>query len=411
MKRLLLLAALLAGAARPAWAVPDEYVQIERGRALATAGDCIACHTPGGRPSFSGGRAIETPFGVIRSANLTPDAETGIGAWSADDFYRAMHQGRRPDGTHLYPAFPYPYYTKVTRADTDAIYAFLRTLPPVRNPVDRNALPFPFDIRASLIAWNAINFTPGEWQPDPARSAEYNRGAYLVDGLGHCGACHTPMNLIGGSKDSEYLQGNQIQSWIAPNITGDQLVGLGSWSVDDIVEYLRTGRNAKTQATGPMGEVIEASTSHMPDADLRAIAAYLKERGAAGPTAPAPLAADDARMTAGRSIFTDTCKACHVEAGTGIPFLFPSLAGSQNVQQTDPTTLIRVVVSGTKAAQTGAAPTGPAMPALGWRLGDDQVAAVLTYIRNSWGNRAPPVSAGDVASVRKSVARASGTPN
>ena len=408
MRRALLAAALsigvLAVAAVPARADQDDFVAVERGRALVTAGDCIACHTAPGRPPFAGGRALETPFGNINSANLTPEQETGIGTWSADDFYRAMHEGKRPGGTHLYPAFPYPYYTKVTRADSDAIFAFLRNLPATSNRVDRDTLPFPFDIRTSMVAWNAVNFTEGEYQPDPGRSDEFNRGGYLVEGLGHCGACHTPMNVMGGSKDSIHLQGNQIQAWVAPNITNDLRTGLGSWSADEIVEYLRTGRTAKSAASGPMAEVVTYSTSQMPEVDLRAIAIYLKERGAGAPSAPAALAAGSPRMAAGQSIFTDTCKACHVETGAGIPRLFPALAGSQVVQQTDPTTLIRIVVTGTRAAATRDAPTAPAMPALGWRLSDDQIASVLTYIRNAWGNAAPEVSPAAVAGIRSRVA-------
>lgn len=402
--RAALLAVALAAAALPLRAAPDKFVEVERGRALVTAGDCIACHTPQGRPEFSGGRPLETPFGNINTANITPDPETGIGRWSADDLYRAMHEGLRPDGTHLYPAFPYPYYTRVTRADTDAIFAYLQTLPPVVNRVDRSTLPFPYDIRASLIGWNALNFTPGEYRPDPARSPAFNRGGYLVEGLGHCGACHTPMNMMGGSKDSARLEGNQIQSWLAPNLTSDLRTGLGSWTVDDVVQYLRTGRNAKSAASGPMAEVVMYSTSLMPEQDLKAMATYLKERQVTPATAATPLAADDSRMQAGRAVFEDTCKACHTESGKGIEFMFPALAGSQVVQQTDPITLIRVVLSGTRAAATSAAPTAPAMPSLGWRLSDEQVAAVLTYIRNAWGNAAPPVGVGDVATLRGRLA-------
>ena len=401
--RRLLLATALALAGLSARAEPDSFAAVERGRALATAGDCVACHTVPGRQPFSGGRALETPFGNINSANLTPDPELGIGAWTADDFYRAMHEGKRPGGTHLYPAFPYPYYTRVTRPDSDAIFAFLRSLPSTPNRVDRDTLPFPFDIRASMIAWNAINFTPGEYQPDPKRSEQFNRGGYLVEGLGHCGACHTPMNVLGGSKDGKHLQGNQIQAWIAPNITNDLRTGLGSWSPDEIVEYLRAGRNAKSAASGPMAEVVMFSTALMPEADLRAMAVYLKERGAAGPSASTAIPASDGRMTQGQAIYSDTCKACHTAAGEGIDRMFPALANSQVVQQTDPTTLIRVVITGTRAAATLSAPTGPAMPALGWRLSDEQVASVLTYVRNAWGNTAPAVGVGDVAKVRSRV--------
>src|SRR5690242_1774089 len=224
----MVIAALMIPAA--ALADPDNYVDIARGKALATAGDCVACHTaPGGTP-FAGGLALQTPFGPIMTANITPDTTTGIGSWSADDFARAMHEGRRPGGAYLYPAFPYPYYTRVTRADTDAIYAYLRSLAPVVNRINRNTLPFPFNIRLSMLGWNALFFKPAGFVAEPGRSEEFNRGAYLVEGLGHCGACHTPLNLLGANKADQYLQGSQIDHWTAPNITNDRLVGLGKWS-------------------------------------------------------------------------------------------------------------------------------------------------------------------------------------
>ncbi|MCK8787850.1 cytochrome c [Roseomonas sp. NAR14] len=397
----LALGALLLGS--PAQADPDNYTQIERGRYLATVGDCIACHNGNQGSPLAGGRGIETPFGTIMSANITPDDETGIGRWTADDFYRAMHEGKRPYGTRLYPAFPYTYYTRVTREDSDAIFAFLRSLEPVRNPVDRSTLPFPLDIRLAMLGWNMLFFTPQTFEPDPGRSAEFNRGAYLVEGLGHCGACHTPMNMLGASRDSVALQGNQIQSWFAPNITGDPRTGIGGWSVEEIVEYLRTGRNARSTASGPMAEVVGYSTSLMTEADLRAIAVYLRERGSAGPAAPAPLAADDSRMRAGEAVYVDNCMACHTRAGVGVDRMFPRLAGSQVVQQEDPTTLLRVVLTGVRGASTAEAPTAPAMPAFGWRLSDEQVAAVVTYIRNTWGNAAPAVAADAAQSLRDTV--------
>ena len=388
---------------RPARSDPDNYTQLERGRYLATVGDCVACHTAAGGQPYAGGRDLATPFGSIMSANLTPDGATGIGRWTPDDFYRAMHEGKRPDGAQLYPAFPYPFYTKVTRDDSDAIFAFLQQLPATPNAVDRNTLPFPFNIRPAMLAWNALFFTPGTYKPDPTRSAEYNHGAYLTESLGHCGACHTPMNLLGANKASDAYQGNQIQGWYAPNITNDDRMGLGRWSAEDIVTYLKTGHNAQSAASGPMAEVVTNSTAEMKDEDLHAIATFLKERGAAGDTAPAALAMDDAQMQAGAAIYADTCKACHTATGNGVGSLFPRLAASQIVQQTDPVTLVRVVVQGSRSAATGREPTGPAMPSLGWRLSDDQVASVVTYIRNAWGNRAARVSAGDVAAIKKKL--------
>jgi mono/diheme cytochrome c family protein len=403
--RLFHLIALLPLIATGAVAEPDNYVDIVRGKALVTAGDCVACHTaPGGAP-FAGGLPLQTPFGVIMTPNITPDNATGIGSWSANDLARAMHEGRRPGGTYLYPAFPYPYYTKVARADVDAIYAYLRSLPAVANSVNRNTLPFPFNIRLSMTGWNSLFFTPGTFAADPKRSDEFNRGAYLVEGLGHCGACHTPFNAFGASKASQYLQGNQIDNWTAPNITNDMHSGLGKWSTEDIVQYLRNGQTRFSLASGPMKDVIENSTSKMPDADLKAIAVYLKERGAAGSLTPVPLASSDPRMQAGEAIFTDTCSACHSRSGAGVEHLFPKLAGNVVAAQDDPASLIRIVIAGGRAAATEERPTSPAMPSLGYRLNDDEVAAVVTYVRNSWGNAASPVSADTVKAVRSKVTR------
>jgi mono/diheme cytochrome c family protein len=403
--RLVACAALLAAlvAADRAVADPDNYVSVMRGKALAIAGDCVACHTaPGGTP-LAGGLALGTPFGAIMTPNITPDDATGIGRWSKDDFARAMHEGRRPGGAYLYPAFPYTYYTKVTRDDTDAIYNYLRTIEPVSNAVNRNTLPFPFNIRTSMLGWNALYFKPGRFVPDPQRSEEFNRGAYLVEGLGHCGACHTPMNAFGANKADRFLQGNQIDDWTAPDITNDPQTGLGKWSVEEIVQYLRTGQTRTTIASGPMKEVVEDSTSKMSDADLRAMAVYLKQQGAAGTPPPAPLPASDPRMQVGEAIFVDTCSACHTRDGAGIEHMFPRLAGNAIVKQVDPTTLVRIILTGVRGAGTDALPTSPAMPSFGYRLDDSQVAAVVTYIRNSWGNAASAVDADAVKALRSRV--------
>jgi len=398
-----LIALSVSLAAGHAMADSDTYVDVMRGRELATIGDCVACHTaPGGVP-FAGGLALQTPFGVILTPNITPDDATGIGRWTKDNFARAVHEGRRPDGNWLYPAFPYPYYTKVARQDVDAIYDYLRSLAPVSNRVNRNTLPFPFNIRTAMLGWNALFFTPGYFAPDPKRSEQFNRGAYLVEGLGHCGACHTPLNAFGANKADLFLQGNRIDDWTAPNITNDAQAGLGKWSVDEIVQYLRTGQTRTSLASGPMKDVVENSTSKMAETDLRAIAVYLKERGSAGPQAPAPLPASDPQMQVGAAIFLDTCSACHTSKGEGVEHIFPRLAGNAIVRQGDPTTLVRVILTGSRAAATDAMPTAPAMPSLGYRLSDSQLAAVVTYIRNSFGNAASAVTAETVQELRAKV--------
>jgi mono/diheme cytochrome c family protein len=392
----------LAAGSSQAGPDPQAFAQIENGRYLATAGDCVACHTaPGGKP-FAGGLRIETPFGVLVSPNLTPDRATGIGAWSDEDFYTAMHEGTGPDGKHLYPAFPYPWFTHATRADVMAIRAYLNTLEPVGNSVNSNLLPFPFNIRETMLAWNWLYFTAGEFQPNAGKSGRWNRGAYLVEGLAHCGACHTPKNFLGADKTAQAYQGSALQDWYAPNLTNGARKGLGGWSTQDIVDYLKTGHNRMTAATGPMAEVVTRSTSHLTDADLDAIAAYLKDTGSENSN-PTPVSAEEDAMKSGSGLFLDNCAACHAASGSGVPGLFPTLAKSPAVQSSDATSLIRVVLQGAHSVATNSAPTGPAMPAFGWKLTDPQVAAVLTYIRNSWSNAAPAISASDVKSLRQKL--------
>lgn len=378
----------------------QSFDQIDRGRYLAITGDCVACHTaPGGAP-FAGGLALETPFGTILSPNITPDRETGIGAWSDAQFLAAVRDGFGHRGEHLYPAMPYPYYSKVTRDDVLAMRAYLATIEPVKNRVVANQLPFPFNMRFVLTFWNWLNFSPGTYQADPLQSAEWNRGAYLVQGLTHCGACHTAKNFLGGDKSSAALQGGVLQNWYAPDITADAHEGLGNWTEDDIVGYLKSGANRWTLATGPMAEEIVNSSSHMSDEDLKAIAVYLASLKPAAKTAPQPLDPNDKLMVAGGAIYKDNCSACHTDAGAGSMPLFPRLAGASLVQASDPTTLIRVVLEGSRAVSTAQAPTGPAMPAFGWRLDDKQIAALLTYMRNAWGNAASPVTASQVVRLR-----------
>jgi mono/diheme cytochrome c family protein len=375
---------------------------VARGRYLVDAGDCRSCHTnPGGAP-FAGARPIGTPFGDIYSSNITPDPQTGIGAWTDEQFYRALHDGVRPNGQRLYPAFPYPHFTRLTRADADALHAYLRTLPPVSQVKPPNRLPFPLNIRFVLRIWNALYFHPGTFQPDPNRSEAWNRGAYLVEGPGHCAACHTPMNLLGAERRDKPYQGGKIDDWVTLNLTGSGRDGLTSWSQADLVEYLRTGRNGQATATGSMGEVVYQSTSRMSDADLQAIATYLKALPGSEPS-PA-VQADVAALRAGEAIYLDTCSACHRANGQGTPRLFPPLEGAASLQAQDPTTVVRVILAGARSVPTPGRPTPLAMPAFAWKLTDDQVASVATYVRNSWGNAAPPVSSGRVAGLRRRYA-------
>jgi mono/diheme cytochrome c family protein len=374
---------------------------LRRGRYLAIAGDCVSCHTRrGGRP-FEGGLGLETPFGIIYSANLTSDRVDGIGTWTPEQFFRALHDGIAPGGKHLYPALPYPHFTIVRRADTDAILAYLKTVPPARYVQPGNRLPFPVNIRASLIGWDALEFSPHGFRGNPAMSPQWNRGAYLVEGLEHCGACHTPKNALGGERSGQAFRGSVIENWVAPDLTGNPRTGLGRWSVGDIVQYLRTGRNGHANASGLMGEVVAYSTSLLTDSDLAAIATYLKSLPASPDlSSPAP---DTGAMRAGSAIFSDACTACHLAGGKGQPGIFPPLRGSGVAQQHDPTGVVRLILAGTRTAPTRSRPSFQSMPSFAWKLSDQEVADVATYIRNSWGNRAPPVDAHEVAAVRSKL--------
>jgi mono/diheme cytochrome c family protein len=385
---------------------PQSFDRVEKGRYLSVLSDCAGCHTaPGGQP-FAGGLALDTPFGKLVAPNITPDRETGIGNLTEDEFVAALQDGRGHDGKRLYPAMPYPAYTKLSRDDVLAMRAYFRTVQPVNNTVESNQLPFPFNIRLAMVFWNWLNFKPGRLEPNPQKSAEWNRGAYIVESAAHCGTCHTPKTMLGGDKTSEALAGATLQGWFAPNITTNGHVGIGGWSKEDLVQYLKTGANAYTLASGPMSEAVTHSTSQMSDPDLNAIAVYLKDSGAPNDGAkPAAVAANDNAMRVGAAVYKDNCAACHKDSGLGEPHLFPKLAGSAIVQSNDPTTLAHVVLTGAQAAATNGAPTGPAMPSFSWRLDDAQVAAVLTYIRNSWGNAAAPVTASAVNAQRKSQAR------
>ena len=383
---------------------PQNFVQIERGRYLTVAGDCASCHTvPESGQPFAGGRPIDTPFGIVLGANITPDRETGIGAWSDELFLNALREGKGHGGTLLYPAMPYPYYTKVTERDGLAIRAYLNTVQPVRNAVVSNKLPFPFDVREEMKVWNGLYFKSGEFEPDAAKSPEWNRGAYLVEGLGHCGACHTPKTTLGGDDLKHAFQGYALQGWFAPNITNDNESGIGGWSVADVVSYLKAGHNAVTAATGIMAEEVSLSSSQMTDADLKAIASYLKDLPSQGSSSHSAISASDPTMVAGGAIYVDECSACHGKDGKGVPFLFPSLAGSPNVRSADPTSLVRVVFEGARSIATAGEPTGPGMPWFAWKLNDAEIAAVLTYVRNSWGAAAPPVTGEQVMSERAAV--------
>jgi mono/diheme cytochrome c family protein len=385
----------------------QDFPTVAKGRYLSILSDCASCHTvPQKNRPFAGGRPIETPFGSIVAPNITPDMETGIGSWTDDQFDNAVRTGIGRNGERLYPAMPFNAYTKMSREDVLAIRAYLNTVTAVYNPVVANTLPFPFNVRTSMRVWDSLYFKEGEYVADPNKSAEWNRGAFLVDGPAHCGACHTPKSFLGGDKAAQYLQGSPLQGWSAPNITNDARTGLGGWSVEEVATYLKTGHNRSTAATGPMAEAVDLSTSKMTDDDVKAIATYLKSLP--GNEKPQmPMAASAPEMTAGGAIYHDQCSACHGQDGKGIDSLFPSVANSSMARADDPTSVIRIVLRGARSVATNKEPTAPGMPSYGWQLKDDQVANVLNYIRNSWGNAAPAVPPDEVSRLRASVAKRS----
>jgi mono/diheme cytochrome c family protein len=373
---------------------------IAHGKALAEAADCASCHTADPSKPFAGGKRIDTPFGGIYSPNLTPDQDTGLGAWSDDDFYRALHNGVARDGSRYYPAFPYPNFTKLTRQDVLAIRAYLATLTPVRNKRPPPELRWPLNYRVLMRGWNWLFFKPGILIPDQQKSAEWNRGAYLVEGPAHCGACHTPKNLFGADKRGQAYGGGLVQGWFAPRLDEAPRSGLKSWSADDIAEYLQSGRNGRSHAGKLMAEVVVGSTSKMSDADIRAIAAYLKDLPAGAPepeVAPPP----PAQMADGEKIYKGACIACHEANGSGSPRVYPPLPGNANLQSIDASSTLRIILDGAQTVTTPRAPNIGSMPAYAPKLSDQEIADVATYIRNAWGNAAPAVTPAQVTKARK----------
>jgi mono/diheme cytochrome c family protein len=372
---------------------------VAKGEYLARAGDCIACHTAPGGKLFAGGRAMPTPFGTLYSSNITPDVATGIGRWSAEDFYSMMHTGRMPDGGLLYPAMPFGAYTKVSRADCDAIFAFLRSVPAMKVPNKPHELRFPYNNRSLILGWRTLYFTEGGYEPEAGQSAEWNRGAYLVQGLGHCAMCHSAINALGGSSDSKAFQGGLIpmQDWYAPSLTSNHEAGLGDWSLTEISDYLRHGVSRRGAVYGPMAEVVYDSLQYLSEADIRAMSVYLKGLAVGAPistpTTLMPSTETSLLMHLGKSVYEAQCANCHGEDGAGQPPRYPALAGNQSIEMESAVNPIRMVLNGGFPPSTAGNPMPYGMPPFAQMLGDDEVAAVVTYARSSWGNHGTAVSA------------------
>ena len=357
---------------------------------------------------MAGGVAFETPFGTIYSTNITPDPGTGIGNWSAVEFRNAMRYGVRPGGEHLYPVFPYPSFTKITDGDLAALFAYLRNISPIQQAAQANDLSFPFNMRSLMSVWKAMFFNAGAYVPDESRSAQWNRGAYLVEALAHCGACHSPRNLLGAKDDEMRMTGGvyrdrirtgDTRSWSTPNLTSVQS-GLGLWPREAVTAYLKTGRNAFLDSFGPMNEVILNSTRHLSDDDIDAMAVYLKSLPPNGPGSAPPAARPMLGM--GKTLYNLHCGTCHLPTGLGDETMAPRLGGgSLVVRASDPASLINVILYGPEPPQPPLSDKWrKPMEEFQYLLDDAEVAALSSFVRNSWDNAGGAVTPGQVAGQR-----------
>ena len=416
MKVIVIATLALLGSFSAVAAQEDQQALIKQGEYLARAGDCVACHTAKDGKPFAGGLPMETPIGLIYSTNITPD-KSGIGAYSFDDFDKAVRHGIAKNGDTLYPAMPYPSYARVTETDMQALYAyFMKGVKPVAQENKAVDIPWPMSMRWPLAMWR-WTFAPAvaDFTPVTGQDPVVSRGAYLVEGLGHCGACHTPRALtmqekaLGAGDSSAFLSGSApLEGWIAKNLRGDHKDGLGSWNEEQLVQFLKTGRSDRSAVFGGMSDVIVHSMQYMSEADLTAIARYLKSLPAVDATdtphqydpavADALWNGDDSKR--GAAVYIDNCAACHRTDGHGYTRVFPALAGNPVLLSDDPTSLIHIVLKGGTLPATHTAPSTFTMPAFYWRLSDQEVADVVNFIRTSWGNKGGDVKATDVKGLR-----------
>ena len=385
---------------------------VARGQYLARAGDCMACHSAAGKPAYSGGLAIDSGHGIIYSTNITPDKEHGIGNYSEAQFSAAVRHGVRADGTQLYPAMPYPSYAKVSDEDIHALYTyFMQGVQPVASTPPASSMSFPFNIRWGMKLWNVFFANDRPFREQDGWSAEIKRGAYLVEGLGHCGSCHTPRGVAMNEKASDssqaqFLSGGDLNGWAVPSLRG-----MPHWSAQDIVDYLQTGRNKTASVAGEMSLVVEHSTAHLKPEDLQAMAAYLKTlspvaSSGSGRVIPQGVDATVSKLTAakdltlGERLYLDNCAACHFVTGRGAPGIFPVLDGATVVNAENPSALLHVILAGARTPSTEKAPSILVMPGFAHRLSDEEAAALATFVRQGWGNHASKVSEREVGKLR-----------
>jgi len=391
---------------------PPSAETLAQGRYLVQAGNCIACHTARGGAPMAGGRGIETPFGSVYSSNLTPDPETGIGQWNAAHFWRALHHGRSRDGHLLTPAFPYNHTTLISRPDADAMFAWLQSLPPVASKPPAHTLQWPLGTQPALAVWRSLYFKAGSYQERANQTAEWNRGAYLVQGLGHCAACHSARNALGASGAVDDLSGGlmPVVNWTAPSLLDNAQTGLAQASLAEIQSLLKTGQSGAHHTSGPMAEVVQYSTQYLSEPDLRAMAVYLKSRVDPDTLAASPPAASMAAQrairtetaTRGAAIYDKQCAQCHGDQGQGVVGAYPALTGHRGVLQSDTTNLVQTVLYGGYPPATAGNPRPYGMPPFILTLDDKDIAAVLTHLRSQWGNHAREVTPLEVNRIRAS---------
>ncbi len=394
----------------PANAEDIDHEAVERGRYLAVAANCTSCHTRSDGEPFAGGVAFPTQFGTIYSTNITADKDTGIGSWSEEQFIRALRKGIRPDGVHLYPAFPYTAFTNITDTDAKALWSFFRSVAAVRYTPPDNTLRFPYNQRWLLGAWKALFLDAERFTPDAGESQEWNRGAYLVQGLAHCSACHSPRNFLGAESSEQALTGGvqshltdgKLRTWSSTNLTSAPS-GLAAWSVDDVTSYLKLGVSDHAGVLGPMNEVVMNSTRHMTQSDVRAMAVYLKSLPPVEQTGTKK--PDAQTLSKGDLLYSIHCGTCHLPTGMGSPTTAPPLVGSPIALAPDPASLINVTLDGPDLPHD--APSDlwlqrrwKAMEPYRDKLSDEEVAALLSFIRNSWGNNAGAVEPAQVKQQR-----------
>ena len=388
----------------------------DRGEYIARAGNCIACHSIPNAPPFSGGLKMATPLGPIYSTNITPDQKTGIGTYTREDFDRAMRLGIAKDGHRLYPAMPYPSYAKMTEEDMNALYDFfMKSVPPADVPNKPSEIPWPLHYRQPLVLWSLLFSDDQRYQPKPDRDAAWNRGAYLVQGLGHCGACHTPRGLAFNEKgyhegDAKFLVGGTLDNWFASNLRQDGNTGLGRWTQEDLTLFLKTGHNRFSTAIGSMTEVINNSTQYMTDDDITAMATYLRSLPGGREKDANPYTYDAATAeklktrkfdSPGALTYVQQCITCHLADGKGYAPYLPPLAGNRVAADPDPVSLVNIVLNGSARVVVDGMPDAYRMPQYRVLLTDQEIAEVVTFVRTSWGNKATPVTAADVAKIRK----------